>query len=87
MPESACLDSDGQGVGSPQPAVMSCQKVLALTVMDKGFDLCGQRSSRASGYRVVLQWLCCRVPGMIGSLLGLVGLVSVYSGCGSQLDL
>ena len=27
---------------------------------------------------MVLQWLPCQVPGVIGSVLGLVGVVSVY---------
>ena len=29
-------------------------------------------------YKLALQWLPCQVPGMIGSVLGLVGPVSVY---------
>ena len=29
-------------------------------------------------YRLVLQWLSCHVPGAVGSVLGLVGPVSIY---------
>ena len=32
-------------------------------------------------YKLALQWLPCQAPGIIGSVLGLVSLVSVYCDC------
>ena len=34
--------------------------------------------SPTSDLKVSLQWLLCQAPGVIGSVLGLVGPVSVY---------
>ena len=38
------------------------------------------------GVRVTLQWTPCQVPGIIGSALGQVGLVSVYCDWARKLD-
>ena len=35
-------------------------------------------SSHTSDLKLALQWLPCQAPGIIGSVLGLVGPVSVY---------
>ena len=35
-------------------------------------------SSHTSDLKLALQWLPCQAPGVIGSVLGLVGPVSVY---------
>ena len=55
-------------------------KASALRAEDPGFesrDFSG--SSHISGLKkLVLQWLPCRAPGVVGSVLGLVGPVSVY---------
>ena len=58
-------------------------KVSASEVEYPVFDscLCGwdfSRSSHTSDLKLALQWLPCQAPSVIGSVLGLVGLVSVY---------
>ena len=57
-------------------------KAFALGVDDPGFksrlqwDFSGL--SHTSDLKLALQWLPCQAPGIIGSVLGLVNLVSVY---------
>ena len=41
-------------------------------------DLGLSRSSHTGDLKMSLQWLPCQAPGIKGSALGLVGLVSVY---------
>ena len=57
-------------------------KASVLRAEDPGFESRLQRdnsgSSHTSDLKLALQWLPCQVPGMIGSVLGLVGPVSIY---------
>ena len=58
-------------------------KASASRAEDPGFDSRLRRdfsgSSHTSDFKkMVLQWLPCQPPGVLGSALGLVGPVSVY---------
>ena len=52
-------------------------KVSVSRAEDPGFESCLRRDT--SDFKILaLQWLPCQAPGVIGSVLGLVGPVSVY---------
>ena len=58
-------------------------KASASKAVDPGFDSRLSRDLFPGGVtpviqKLVLQWLPCQVPGVPGSVLGLVGPVSVY---------
>ena len=57
-------------------------KVSVTRAEDPGFESRLRRdfpgSSHSSDLKLTLQWLSCQAPGVIGSVLGLVGPVSVY---------
>ena len=65
------------------PLIGLVVKASTLRAEDLGFhsclrcgNFCG--SSHTSDLKIALQWLPCQVPGVMGSVLGLAGLVSVY---------
>ena len=57
-------------------------RVSASRAADPGFDSRLGRDffglSHTSDLKLVIQWLPCQASGVIGSAMGLVGLVSVY---------
>ena len=57
-------------------------KVSASRAEYPGFESCWRRdfsgSSHTCDLNIAGPWLPCQAPGVIGSVLGLVGLVSVY---------
>ena len=58
-------------------------KVSASRAEDPGFEFRLRRDFSGSSHtsdlkKMALQWLPCQAPGVVGSVLGLVGPVSVY---------
>ena len=60
----------------PPPPDRLVVKASALRAEDPGFEFFRGRVIPVTS-KLVLQWLPCQAPGVIGSVLGLVGLVSV----------
>ena len=74
----------GYRIPSPNHLIGLVVKESASRAEDPWFESCLRRDfSGVSGVipvtsKLALQWLPCQAPGVIGSVLGLVGPVSVY---------